>query len=150
MELAVTRLLMECCSHLTQRGCWWPAKLALFFSPFPCSGRLGRRVKAYTGLFLVFLASFLVLLYSKSSFASLFTSVLHILPSFSHRHWLPTIYSDTSWPLVFPLFIVQTYNRLGVHWASSLFGFIALAMMPLPWVVLPTWVPDCGLHQSSI
>ena len=35
---------------------------------------------------------------------------------------------------VFPLFIVQTYNRLGVHWASSLFGFIALAMMPLPWV----------------
>lgn len=35
---------------------------------------------------------------------------------------------------IFPLFIVQMYQKLGVQWASSLFGFIALGMMPLPWV----------------
>ena len=35
---------------------------------------------------------------------------------------------------VFPLFTVQMYQNLGVDWASSLFGFIAIAMMPIPWI----------------
>lgn len=35
---------------------------------------------------------------------------------------------------VFPLFTVQMYHRLGIDWASSLFAFIALAMVPVPWV----------------
>lgn len=26
------------------------------------------------------------------------------------------------------------YERLGIDWASSLLGFIALALMPVPWV----------------
>lgn len=35
---------------------------------------------------------------------------------------------------VFPLFTIQTYHNLGIGWASSLFGFIALLMMPLPFI----------------
>lgn len=35
---------------------------------------------------------------------------------------------------VFPLFTLQMYGRLGIGWATSLFGFISLAMMPIPWV----------------
>lgn len=35
---------------------------------------------------------------------------------------------------VFPLFTVQMYQKLGVDWASSLFGFLSLAMMPIPWI----------------
>lgn len=35
---------------------------------------------------------------------------------------------------VYPLFTIQMYERMGNNWASSLFGFIALAMMPIPWV----------------
>lgn len=35
---------------------------------------------------------------------------------------------------VFPLFTVQMYENMGVDWASSLFGFIAIAMMPIPWI----------------
>lgn len=35
---------------------------------------------------------------------------------------------------VFPLFTVQMYENLGVDWASSLFGFLAIAMMPIPWI----------------
>jgi multidrug resistance protein len=35
---------------------------------------------------------------------------------------------------VIPLFIVQMYEGLGVGWASSLLGFVSLAMMPVPWV----------------
>ncbi|PYH85897.1 MFS multidrug transporter [Aspergillus uvarum CBS 121591] len=32
----------------------------------------------------------------------------------------------------FPLFATQMYNKLGVDWASSLLGFITLAMIPIP------------------
>ncbi|OHE92252.1 major facilitator superfamily transporter [Colletotrichum orchidophilum] len=33
----------------------------------------------------------------------------------------------------FPLFIVQMYTNLGIGWASSLLGFIALGLLPVPW-----------------
>ncbi|KAJ7722401.1 MFS general substrate transporter [Mycena metata] len=36
----------------------------------------------------------------------------------------------------FPLFTSAMYTRLGYHWASSLFGFIAVAMIPIPYVLL--------------
>lgn len=26
------------------------------------------------------------------------------------------------------------YERLGIEWASSLLGFLALALLPIPWV----------------
>ncbi|EHA20273.1 hypothetical protein ASPNIDRAFT_51421 [Aspergillus niger ATCC 1015] len=32
----------------------------------------------------------------------------------------------------FPLFATQMYNKLGVDWASSLLGFITVAMIPIP------------------
>lgn len=35
---------------------------------------------------------------------------------------------------VFPLFSSQLFHNLGVHWGGSLIGFIALAMLPIPWV----------------
>ncbi|KAK0701580.1 major facilitator superfamily domain-containing protein [Lasiosphaeria miniovina] len=34
----------------------------------------------------------------------------------------------------FPLFTIQMYSTLGIGWASSLLGFIALVLMPVPWV----------------
>ena len=34
----------------------------------------------------------------------------------------------------FPLFTLQMYQRLGVHWATSLLGFCTVAMAPIPWV----------------
>lgn len=37
---------------------------------------------------------------------------------------------------VFPLFAVQMYEALGVGWATSLLGFVTLALMPLPWILL--------------
>ncbi|KAL8419514.1 hypothetical protein RB594_002649 [Gaeumannomyces avenae] len=33
-----------------------------------------------------------------------------------------------------PLFTVQMYSNLGVAWAGTLLGLIALALMPVPWV----------------
>lgn len=32
----------------------------------------------------------------------------------------------------FPLFAVQMYHKLGVDWASSLLGFLTIAMIPIP------------------
>jgi hypothetical protein len=34
----------------------------------------------------------------------------------------------------FPLFTTPMYARLGIHWASTLFGCIAVAMVPIPYV----------------
>ncbi|KAJ7930408.1 MFS general substrate transporter [Mycena leptocephala] len=36
----------------------------------------------------------------------------------------------------FPLFTTPMYARLGIHWASTLFGCIAVAMVPIPYVLL--------------
>lgn len=35
----------------------------------------------------------------------------------------------------FPLFTIQMYQHLGIGWASSLLGFIAVALLPVPWVL---------------
>lgn len=35
----------------------------------------------------------------------------------------------------FPLFTVQMYEKIGIGWASSLLGFLALGMLPIPWLL---------------
>lgn len=35
---------------------------------------------------------------------------------------------------IFPLFTVQMYTKLGIHWAGSVFAFVSLALMPVPWI----------------
>ena len=36
---------------------------------------------------------------------------------------------------VFPLFTLQMYSNLGIGWATSLLGFITVALLPIPWVL---------------
>ncbi|ERS97529.1 hypothetical protein HMPREF1624_05698 [Sporothrix schenckii ATCC 58251] len=36
---------------------------------------------------------------------------------------------------VFPLFTIQMYETLGVHWAGSVFAFLSLALLPIPWLL---------------
>ncbi|KAI5270960.1 putative MFS polyamine transporter [Aureobasidium subglaciale] len=36
---------------------------------------------------------------------------------------------------IFPLFTIQMYQSLGPHWASSIFAFVALLLMPIPWLL---------------
>ncbi|KAH3902388.1 related to Polyamine transporter 4 [Saccharomycodes ludwigii] len=35
---------------------------------------------------------------------------------------------------VFPLFTIQMYEKMHVYWASSFFGFVCIAMIPVPWL----------------
>ncbi|RDW67627.1 hypothetical protein BP6252_09023 [Coleophoma cylindrospora] len=34
----------------------------------------------------------------------------------------------------FPLFTLQMYTRLDIHWAGTLFAFLSVVLMPVPWV----------------
>jgi hypothetical protein len=34
----------------------------------------------------------------------------------------------------FPLFTIQMYTALGIHWAGSVFAFVSLALLPVPWI----------------
>ncbi|KAE8167779.1 major facilitator superfamily domain-containing protein [Aspergillus tamarii] len=46
---------------------------------------------------------------------------------------------------VFPLFAQDMYKGLGVSWATSILGFVSLAMTPLPWMFYRSaegWVSD--------
>jgi hypothetical protein len=36
---------------------------------------------------------------------------------------------------IFPLFTLQMYQNLGINWATSLLGFVSVALMPVPWVL---------------
>ncbi|GAB7347879.1 hypothetical protein MBLNU459_g5405t1 [Dothideomycetes sp. NU459] len=47
----------------------------------------------------------------------------------------------------FPLFTVQMYEALGVGWATSIFGFVSLALMPIPWVFF-RWGPAIRARSS--
>ncbi|KII83705.1 hypothetical protein PLICRDRAFT_58175 [Plicaturopsis crispa FD-325 SS-3] len=46
----------------------------------------------------------------------------------------------------FPLFATQMYDALGTQWASSLIGFVALALMPIP-LVLIRYGPHLRQHS---
>lgn len=35
----------------------------------------------------------------------------------------------------FPLFVLRMYTALGVRWATSLLGFVSIALVPVPWVL---------------
>lgn len=37
---------------------------------------------------------------------------------------------------VFPLFTLPMYEGLGIHWAGSVFGFLSVALLPIPWLLL--------------
>ncbi len=36
---------------------------------------------------------------------------------------------------VFPLFTIQMYEKLGVHWAGSVFAFLSLLLLPIPFIL---------------
>jgi hypothetical protein len=46
----------------------------------------------------------------------------------------------------FPLFTFQMYERLGIAWATSLLGFVSLAMVPIPWLF---WRFGVGIRGKS-
>lgn len=40
-----------------------------------------------------------------------------------------------------PALMIVVYEKLGIAWATSLLGFLSVAMVPIPWV-LYKWGPE--------
>lgn len=57
----------------------------------------------------------------------------------------------SSFGAAFPLFATQMYDALNPRWASTLLGFIALAMIPIP-VILKAYavLDDIGMMRGLI
>ncbi|CAJ2513078.1 Uu.00g011970.m01.CDS01 [Anthostomella pinea] len=71
---------------------------------------------------------------------NLFISSLQYIGDVYHRTNVASAASANSFAryvlaAVFPLFSLQMYQGLGIAWASTLLGFVSLALLPLPWLL---------------
>ncbi|KAI0025406.1 MFS general substrate transporter [Xylariomycetidae sp. FL0641] len=71
---------------------------------------------------------------------SLFVSALQYIGDAYHRTNVASAVSANSLArytlsATFPLFSLQLYQALEIAWASSLLGFISLALLPMPWLL---------------
>ncbi|GME79452.1 unnamed protein product [Ambrosiozyma monospora] len=73
--------------------------------------------------------SLLLIFFSVLTYFSLSYPPLSVSSALAANNLLRYIMSS-----VFPLFTVQMMHNLGVDWGVSVFAFIALALVPVPWV----------------
>ncbi|KAL6791122.1 major facilitator superfamily domain-containing protein [Trichoderma sp. SZMC 28013] len=80
------------------------------------------------GAFVLFLSSMIYLVesYGPGAAASEAHCATAIAANGSFRYLLGA---------VFPLFTIQMYEKLGVHWAGSVFAFLSLGLLPIPWIL---------------
>ncbi|KAK4691249.1 MFS transporter, DHA1 family, multidrug resistance protein, partial [Lecanoromycetidae sp. Uapishka_2] len=52
----------------------------------------------------------------------------------------------------FPLFVTPMYHKLGIPWASSVFGFFAVALIPIPFLffIYGPWLRSRGKYSSNM
>ncbi|KAI0003198.1 major facilitator superfamily domain-containing protein [Xylariaceae sp. FL0662B] len=70
----------------------------------------------------------------------LFVSTVQYVGDIYHRTNVASAISANSlgryiFAATFPLFSLQLYKGLGVAWATSILGFVSIALLPLPWVL---------------
>lgn len=74
-----------------------------------------------------------------SGFITIFQGCLNYLvdsyPRFAASAIAANTFLRSIFAAVFPLFARQLFVNLGVHWGSSLIGFIALGMIPIPYIL---------------
>jgi hypothetical protein len=71
-------------------------------------------------------------------FFTIFQAALNYLIDTFQRFGASAIAANTFlrsvFAAVFPLFVTPMFHKLGIPWASSLLGFIAVAMLPIPYL----------------
>ncbi|KAG0646667.1 Efflux pump bik6 [Hyphodiscus hymeniophilus] len=71
-------------------------------------------------------------------FFTIFQAALNYLIDTFHRYGASAIAANTFlrslFAGVFPLFVMPMFHNLGIPWASSLLGFIAVALIPIPFL----------------
>lgn len=72
-------------------------------------------------------------------FFTIFQSALNYLVDAFKTYGASAIAANTflrsSFTAVFPLFIEPMYHRMGIPWATSVFGFFATILIPIPFVL---------------
>lgn len=67
-------------------------------------------------------------------FSGVFTFLVDAYPMYAASALAANSFARSSFAAAFPLFGIQMYEKLGYQWASSLLGFLALALMPFPYL----------------
>ncbi|TVY24708.1 Efflux pump [Lachnellula hyalina] len=67
-------------------------------------------------------------------FSGIFTFLVDAYPLYAASSLAANSFARSSFGAAFPLFGVQMYHKLGDQWATSLLGFLTLAMMPFPYI----------------
>lgn len=68
------------------------------------------------------------------AFSGIWTFLVHAYPAYAASALAANVFVRCMFAGAFPLFGDQMYKRLGYQWASSLLAFLALAMMPFPYL----------------
>lgn len=67
------------------------------------------------------------------------SGALYIMDSYGSLHGASALSANSllryAFGGAFPLFTVQMFSNLGIGWASSLLGFVSVALVPVPWVL---------------
>ncbi|KAI1051243.1 hypothetical protein LB506_013036 [Fusarium annulatum] len=67
-------------------------------------------------------------------FTGIFTYLVHAYPQYAASALAANSFMRYIFSTAFPLFGNQMYEKFGHNWASSLLGFLTLAMMPFPYI----------------
>ncbi|KAH8704752.1 major facilitator superfamily domain-containing protein [Talaromyces proteolyticus] len=67
-------------------------------------------------------------------YSGIFTFLVDAYPEFAASALAANSFARSTFGGVFPLFGTQMYDRLGIHWASSLLAFLTLLMLPFPYI----------------
>lgn len=71
-------------------------------------------------------------------FSTIFQAALNYLidtfQKFSASAVAATTFLRSVFSAAFPLFVNPMFHNLGIHWASSILGFIAAALIPIPYL----------------
>ncbi|KAH8587667.1 major facilitator superfamily domain-containing protein [Bisporella sp. PMI_857] len=67
-------------------------------------------------------------------FTGIFTFLVDAYPLYAASALAGNGFARGSFGAAFPLFAIQMYEALGYHWATSVLAFLAVAMLPLPWI----------------
>jgi len=72
------------------------------------------------------------------SFLTIHQSIINYIIDVFHEYSASAVAANSFlrsvFAAVFPLFASPLFHNLGINWASSLLGFVGVAMIPIPWL----------------
>ncbi|KAL7935761.1 major facilitator superfamily domain-containing protein [Trichoderma chlorosporum] len=67
------------------------------------------------------------------------TAITYMIDCYGARYGASALSANAftryTFAAAFPLFIIQMYDKLTTKWAASLLGFVAIGLIPIPWIL---------------